>query len=64
MKRFDRIRNKYNIPIYTFAEDYALSSAFLLLQMGSFFILLIVSKGDKVYCDETSLVGNVGTKIT
>jgi len=34
MKRLDRIRNRFNVPLYTFAEDYALSAGFLLLQMG------------------------------
>lgn len=44
------MKEKYNLPLYTFAEDYALSSAFYLLSIG-----------DKIYCNRTSLVGGVGT---
>lgn len=29
-KRIEGIKAKYNIPVYTFAEDYAISAAFLL----------------------------------
>lgn len=44
------MRKKYNLPLYTFAEDYALSSAFYLLSMG-----------DKIFCNKTSLIGGLGT---
>lgn len=44
------MRKKYNLPLYTFAEDHALSGAFYLLSMG-----------DKIFCHKTSLVGGLGT---
>ncbi|CAD8165161.1 unnamed protein product [Paramecium octaurelia] len=51
-RKFDLVRKKHNIPLYTFAEDYALSGAFYLLCMG-----------DKIFCNKTSIVGAVGTQI-
>ncbi|CAD8089383.1 unnamed protein product [Paramecium sonneborni] len=51
-RKFDLVRKKYNLPLYTFAEDYALSGAFYLLCMG-----------DKIFCNKTSIVGAVGTQI-
>ncbi|CAD8154933.1 unnamed protein product [Paramecium pentaurelia] len=51
-RKFDLVRKRYNIPLYTFAEDYALSGAFYLLCMG-----------DKIFCNKTSIVGAVGIQI-
>ncbi|KAM3146189.1 hypothetical protein pb186bvf_001846 [Paramecium bursaria] len=45
-QKFNQIREYHKIPIYTFAEDYALHSALLLLSLG-----------DKIYVDESSIIG-------
>jgi ClpP class serine protease len=51
-KRIEDIKARYNLPVYTFAEDYAMSAAFFLHQIG-----------DKRFCDINSLLGKAGTSI-
>ena len=49
---YSKIKNfakDHHLPIYTFAEDIAAS--------GGYFILCM---GDRVYVDQTSLVGSIG----
>ncbi|CAD8158941.1 unnamed protein product [Paramecium pentaurelia] len=48
-QKLNLFKQKHNIPIYTFAEDVAAS--------GGYFVLCI---GDKVFADQSSLIGSVG----
>ena len=46
------------MPLYTFAEDYAASGGYFILAIGNYEINTLL--GNKIYVDETSLVGSIG----
>ena len=48
---------KKHIPLYTFAEDYA---AIGWIFYTSNWYLQYIIKGNKIYVDQTSLVGSIG----
>lgn len=53
---------KHKIPLYTFAEDLAVSGGYFILCIGLIisFFLSKFSQGDKIFVDNVSLVGSIG----